>query len=72
MTQHYTRNTVSAMAWCGKCGRQTEHRIDGVKRGPCLECGKDKPELVLKPNSVEWPAPCTCDKYPFAHYHGNS
>jgi len=38
MTQHFTRNTVSASLWCAKCQKQTQHRIDGVKRGPCLEC----------------------------------
>ncbi|MGH9496005.1 MAG: hypothetical protein ACRD3B_13480 [Candidatus Sulfotelmatobacter sp.] len=38
MTQHYTRNTVSAAFWCGKCSRSTQHRIDGGRKGPCLEC----------------------------------
>lgn len=38
MTQHFTRNTISASLWCNKCGKPTQHRIDGVKRGPCLEC----------------------------------
>lgn len=38
MTEHYTRNTVSASAWCPKCQKRTQHRIDGVRRGPCLEC----------------------------------
>jgi hypothetical protein len=38
MTQHYTRNTVEAEAWCRKCSKFTMHRIDGVKLGPCLKC----------------------------------
>jgi ribosomal protein L44E len=38
MTQHFTRNTVSAAAWCPKCKKQTQHRIDGVRKGPCLDC----------------------------------
>ena len=38
MTQHFTRNTVSAALWCAKCRKQTQHRIDGVRKGPCLEC----------------------------------
>ena len=38
MTEHYTRRTVSAAAWCPKCKKQTQHRIDGVRKGPCLEC----------------------------------
>lgn len=38
MTQHFTRNTVSASAWCPKCKKFTQHRIDGVRKGPCLDC----------------------------------
>lgn len=38
MTQHFTRNTVSAEFWCGKCKKRTQHRIDGGRKGPCLEC----------------------------------
>jgi ribosomal protein L44E len=38
MTQHFTRNTVSAAAYCPKCKKETQHRVDGVRKGPCLEC----------------------------------
>jgi hypothetical protein len=38
MTEHFTRNTVSSAFYCGKCGKVTQHRIDGVRKGPCLEC----------------------------------
>ena len=38
MTQHFTRNTVSAAFYCGKCGETTQHRIDGGRKGPCLDC----------------------------------
>ena len=38
MTQHFTRNTVSASHWCGKCQKQTQHRIDDKRLGPCLDC----------------------------------
>ena len=38
MTEHYTRNTVSVSAWCAKCAKKTQHRVDGVRKGPCLEC----------------------------------
>jgi hypothetical protein len=45
MTQHFTRNTISAAKWCGKCQKSTQHRIDfvnelkqGGRIGPCLEC----------------------------------
>ncbi len=38
MTQHFTRNTVSAAFYCPKCGKQTQHRIDDGRKGPCLDC----------------------------------
>lgn len=38
MTQHFTRNTVSAAFYCGKCEKPTQHRIDSGRKGPCLDC----------------------------------
>jgi hypothetical protein len=38
VTQHFTRLTVSAAFYCGKCGHTTQHRIDKGRKGPCLEC----------------------------------
>ena len=38
MTEHYTRNTVQISAWCAKCRRETMHRVDSGRKGPCLEC----------------------------------
>jgi hypothetical protein len=38
MTQHFTRNTISAALYCPKCKKQTQHRVDGVRKGPCLDC----------------------------------
>jgi hypothetical protein len=38
MTEHFTRNTVSAEFWCGKCQKRTQHRIDDKRKGPCLNC----------------------------------
>lgn len=38
MTQHFTRSTISTAHFCKKCGRETQHRVDGVRLGPCLEC----------------------------------
>jgi hypothetical protein len=37
MTEHFTRNTETATAWCAKCGRSTEHRIDDGRVGPCVD-----------------------------------
>lgn len=36
--EHFTRNTVSATAWCPKCGTRTPHRVDDRRLGPCLDC----------------------------------
>lgn len=38
MSEHYTKLTVSAMHHCGPCGKQTEHRVDKGRLGPCLRC----------------------------------
>ena len=38
MTQHFTKNTVSASFFCPKCETFTQHRIDHGRKGPCLEC----------------------------------
>ena len=42
MTEHYTRNTIEASAWCGKCKKNTMHRVDRDEMqgrlGPCLVC----------------------------------
>lgn len=38
MPEHFTANTVSAEFFCSKCGKFTQHRIDGHRKGPCLEC----------------------------------
>jgi ribosomal protein L37AE/L43A len=38
MTQHFTRSTVSAEAFCPKCRKQTQHRVDDRRISACLEC----------------------------------
>jgi hypothetical protein len=38
MSEHYTQNTLEVTAWCGKCQADTQHRVDGGRRGPCLAC----------------------------------
>jgi hypothetical protein len=71
MSQHYTGNTVSVQKWCHKCKRKTQHRVDShVVSNVCLECQTPQPELRPIISAVaEIPAPCTCRKYPFGHYH---
>lgn len=36
MPHHFTKATVSASFYCNSCGKDTEHRIDDGRRGPCL------------------------------------
>lgn len=38
MSEHYQRNTVEVSAWCNRCGKDTPHRVDAPKLGPCLVC----------------------------------
>lgn len=44
MTEHYTKNTVSVSAWCPKCRKETMHRVDAGRRGPCQACIENKPD----------------------------
>jgi hypothetical protein len=38
MPQHYTRATTEVSVYCNRCRKETMHRVDDRKRGPCLEC----------------------------------
>jgi len=38
VSEHYTKNTLTATAYCRRCKRDTRHRIDSGRRGPCLDC----------------------------------
>jgi hypothetical protein len=44
VTEHFPKSTLTATAWCAKCGRSTEHRVDGGKIGPCLDA--NHPALI--------------------------
>jgi hypothetical protein len=55
MAEHYTRNTLTATAWCNKCGRHTEHRIDDGRRGPCLDPNHPAPLVKAKIPKLELP-----------------
>ena len=35
---HSTKSTISAAFHCKKCKKETQHRIDDGRKGPCLEC----------------------------------
>jgi hypothetical protein len=43
MPHHFTKNTIQASFWCKKCAKDTLHRVDGGRRGPCLACMGVKP-----------------------------
>jgi hypothetical protein len=58
MTQHFTRNTVSAEFYCGRCEKFTQHRIDGGRKGPCLGCiarldAQHEAEAAKPPKSLQ-------------------
>lgn len=36
--EHFTKFTVSVSAFCKKCQKQTEHRVDSGRLGPCVRC----------------------------------
>jgi hypothetical protein len=38
MTQHYTKQTVSASAMCKRCGKHTQHLVQGGLVGACTIC----------------------------------
>lgn len=53
MTEHYTRNTEEVTAWCKRCQRMTQHRVDhppdglpGAGRlGPCIDPAHPAPPI---------------------------
>lgn len=61
MPHHFTRDTVSAEAYCKKCGKRTQHRIDDRRIGPCLECiakldklYEEHEKFVAEQNAFDW------------------
>jgi len=53
MAEHYTSNTETVTAWCLKCHRNTLHRVDSGRRGPCLDPAHPQPKE--KPKKPEIP-----------------
>ena len=37
MSEHYTKTTDEAQAWCNHCGRVTKHRVSAGRLAHCLE-----------------------------------
>ena len=57
MAEHYPRNSISIGAWCKKCLKETPHRIDDRRKGPCLRCIERLEQLhaaaLLKPKPAQ-------------------
>lgn len=53
MSEHYTKNTTTATAFCRKCRSFTVHRIDHGRLGPCLICVGAPLAGVVKPVPAE-------------------
>jgi hypothetical protein len=70
MAHHVPGNMVSAEKWCHRCKSKTQHRVDNhVVTNACLECQNPRSPELVPIVAAEIPAPCTCKKYPFGHYH---
>jgi len=48
MPEHYTKNTLECTAWCARCQRDTQHRVDSGRRGPCIDPAHPVQELSRK------------------------
>ena len=46
MAEHYTKNTLECTAWCARCQRMTQHRVDGGRQGPCIDPAHPKPKAT--------------------------
>jgi len=46
MPERYTRNTLECTAWCNKCRGMSQHRVDGGRRGPCIDAKHPVQELT--------------------------
>jgi hypothetical protein len=46
MAKHYTRNTLEDTAWCGTCGRMTQHKVSAGRLAECLEHERAEPFTV--------------------------
>jgi hypothetical protein len=72
MAKHHTRNTVSVTKWCNKCARMTPHAVMDKREAHCLDCADRAAGKVTEPRKggkVLLKMPCTCYRYPFAHFH---
>jgi hypothetical protein len=43
MPEHFTKNTLEVTAYCPQCKQNTQHRVDGGRRGPCIDANHGNP-----------------------------
>lgn len=48
MTQHFSKNTVSASFYCNKCRKFTQHKISDGRKSHCLECAVKLDQLCAE------------------------
>jgi hypothetical protein len=48
LAEHYTRNTLECTAWCKKCQKMTQHRVDSGRKGPCIDEKHPQPPVRAK------------------------
>lgn len=53
MTQHFTKNTVSASFYCNKCGKFTQHKVSDGRKAHCLECAARLDQLHIESRNKE-------------------
>jgi hypothetical protein len=46
VSEHYTRDTEEAEAWCNHCWRYTRHKVSAGRLAECLE--HSPPELTVE------------------------
>lgn len=40
--EHLPKSTIETTAYCNRCLKHTQHRVDGGRIGPCLDCLKKR------------------------------
>ena len=59
MSEHYSKNTVAAKAWCRKCNAFTMHKVQSGLLGACEKClmtpetEKPKPPKAVRPTQTD-------------------
>ena len=57
MAQHYTLQTVEVSVWCGKCRKDTPHRVADRRLQFCIPCWEASQAESAAAKDAERPAP---------------